>query len=102
MIQRFLLAVCLFLVVVVACAQPTALPALDQARAAIFAKLALDCIEREYPNKVSVELRSDADVVPPRQLTPAFYGCYDWHSSVHGHCLLARLLRRFPKADFAP
>jgi len=102
MIQRFLLAVCLFLVVVVACAQPTALPALDQARAASFAKLALDCIEREYPNKVSVELRSDADVGPPRQLTPAFYGCYDWHSSVHGHWLLARLLRRFPQADFAP
>jgi hypothetical protein len=101
-IQRILHALCLYLVVAVACAQTSALPALDPAQAARFAKLALDCIEREYPNKISVELRSDADVRPPRQLTPAFYGCYDWHSSVHGHWLLVRLLRRFPDADFAP
>ena len=102
MIQRILLAVCLFLVGAIACAQPSAAPVLDEARAASFAKLALGCIEREYPNKISVELRSDADARPPRQLTPAFYGCYDWHSSVHGHWLLVRLLRRFPEADFAP
>jgi len=101
MIRRFLFAACLFLVAAVASAQPPGLPTLDQGQAEHFAKLALDCIEREYPNKVSVELRSDADVQPPRQLTPAFYGCYDWHSSVHGHWLLARLLRKFPQADFA-
>jgi hypothetical protein len=47
-------------------------------------------------------LTSDADVAPPRKLTPAFYGCYDWHSSVHGHWLLARLVRTFPNAHFAP
>jgi hypothetical protein len=46
-------------------------------------------------------LNSDADVEPPRKLTPAFYGCYDWHSSVHGHWLLARLVRTFPDAAFA-
>jgi hypothetical protein len=40
-------------------------------------------------------------VAPPRKLTPAFYGCYDWHSSVHGHWLLVRLLRTFPDASFA-
>jgi hypothetical protein len=40
-------------------------------------------------------------VAPPRKLTPAFYGCYDWHSSVHGHWLLARLARTFPNAPFA-
>jgi hypothetical protein len=45
---------------------------------------------------------SDADVAPPRKLTPAFYGCYDWHSSVHGHWLLARLARTYPDASFAP
>src|SRR5436189_316194 len=44
---------------------------------------------------------SDTDVAPPRKLTPAFYGCYDWHSSVHGHWLLVRLLRTFPDASFA-
>jgi hypothetical protein len=67
-----------------------------------FAKLALACVHKEYPNKISHTLNSDADVAPPRKLTPAFYGCYDWHSSVHGHWLLARLVRTFPDATFAP
>jgi hypothetical protein len=65
-----------------------------------FAKLALGCVEKEYPNKISHVLNSDADVAPPRKLTPAFYGCYDWHSSVHGHWLLVRLIRTFPDAPF--
>jgi hypothetical protein len=47
-------------------------------------------------------LNSDADAAPPRKLTPAFYGCYDWHSSVHGHWLLVRLVRTFPDAPFVP
>ena len=46
-------------------------------------------------------MNSDADVAAPRQLTPAFFGCYDWHSSVHGHWLLVRLVRMFPDAPFA-
>jgi hypothetical protein len=46
-------------------------------------------------------MQSDKDVLPPRVLTPAFYGCYDWHSAVHGHWLLARLSRMFPEAEFA-
>jgi hypothetical protein len=66
-----------------------------------FAKLALACVGKEYPNKISHVLNSDADVAPPRKLTPAFYGCYDWHSSVHGHWLLVRLLRTFPNGSFA-
>src|SRR3954467_12753463 len=65
-----------------------------------FANLALACVHKEYPNKISHTLNSDADVAPPRKLTPAFYGCYDWHSSVHGHWLLLRLVRSFPNADF--
>jgi hypothetical protein len=66
-----------------------------------FATLALACVKKEYPNKISHVLNSDSDVAPPRKLTPAFYGCYDWHSSVHGHWLLARLVRTFPDALFA-
>ena len=58
--------------------------------------LALACVHRQYPNKIAHHLNSDADVKPPRELTPAFYGCYDWHSSVHGHWLLARLARHLP------
>src|SRR5499427_8381131 len=73
----------------------------DQIQAARFAKMALDCVHKEYPNKIAHSLSSDADVKPPRELTPAFFGCYDWHSSVHGHWLLVRLARLFPTAPFA-
>jgi len=72
----------------------------DQNAAQRFANLALACVNKEYPNKISHNLSSDKDVAPPRKLTPAFYGCYDWHSSVHGHWLLARLARTFPEAPF--
>jgi hypothetical protein len=74
---------------------------LDEATARRFARLALDCVSREYPNKIAHTLQSGADVAAPRILTPAFYGCYDWHSAVHGHWLLARLSRLFPEAEFA-
>src|SRR5947209_11367096 len=73
----------------------------DALQAARFAKLALDCVHQEYPNKIAHSMNSDADVKPPRELTPAFYGCYDWHSSVHGHWLLVRLARLFPHAPLA-
>jgi len=67
-----------------------------------FAELALACVHQEYPNKIAHAMASDADLHPPRELTPAFYGCYDWHSAVHGHWLLVRLARTYPGADFAP
>src|SRR5881394_754186 len=73
----------------------------DAKAAERFAKLALACVHKEYPNKISHVLNSDADVAPPRKLTPAFCGCYDWHSSVHGNWLLVRLVRTFPDAPFA-
>src|ERR1700736_3791703 len=76
-------------------------PDFDAKAAERFAKLALACVHKEYPNKIAHVLNSDADVAPPRKLTPAFCGCYDWHSSVHGHWLLVRLLRTFPRASFA-
>jgi hypothetical protein len=76
-------------------------PSFDTNSAERFANLALACVHKEYPNKISHSLNGDADVGPPRKLTPAFYGCYDWHSSVHGHWLLVRLIRTFPTAPFA-
>lgn len=75
--------------------------AMDPAAAARFAQLALACVHLEYPNKISHTLQGDADVRPPRELTPVFYGCYDWHSAVHGHWLLARLARLEPDAAVA-
>jgi hypothetical protein len=73
-----------------------------QGEMARFAKLALDCVGKEYPNKIAHSLNSAEDVQPPSKLTPAFYGCFDWHSSVHGHWLLARAARLNPDAPFAP
>lgn len=75
---------------------------LDVRAAGRFVALALACVQKEYPNKISHTLNSAADVKPPHELTPAFYGCYDWHSSVHGHWMLVRLLRTYPTASFAP
>ncbi len=66
-----------------------------------FVRLALDCVHREYPNKIAHVLSGDADAKPPRELTPSFYGCFDWHSAVHGHWLLARAARLHPDAPFA-
>ena len=74
---------------------------LDAPTAGRFAALALACVQKEYPNKIAHVLNSPEDVKAPHELTPAFYGCYDWHSSVHGHWLLARLVREFPNAPFA-
>ena len=59
---------------------------------AVFSNLALSCIHKEYSNKISHFINSDDDIKPPRELYPAFYGCFDWHSSVHGHWLLVRML----------
>jgi hypothetical protein len=75
---------------------------MDPAAAARFAGLALKCLHAEYPNHISHTLDGDADARPPRALIPAFYGCFDWHSDVHGHWLLVRLLRLLPDAPFAP
>ncbi len=83
------------------CAVPTLGGSLTLADATRFANLVLTCVHREYPNKIAHALASDADVKAPRQLTPAFYGCYDWHSSVHGHWLLARVARTFPDSPVA-
>jgi hypothetical protein len=76
-------------------------PAMDPAAAQRFAALALKCLHTEYPNHVSHTLEGDADARPPHVLYPAFYGCFDWHSDVHGHWLLARLTRLSPDAPFA-
>jgi len=70
----------------------------DPALADRFANLALACVHKEYPNKIAHEMTSAADAKTPAQLTPAFYGCFDWHSAVHGHWLLARAHRVKPNA----
>jgi hypothetical protein len=61
-----------------------------------FARLARDCIQRELPNVIQHAINDPSDVRSPRELHPAFYGCLDWHSAVHGHWMLVRLLRTVP------
>ncbi|MCI0651099.1 MAG: DUF2891 domain-containing protein [Planctomycetes bacterium] len=65
-----------------------------------FVQMALACVRREYPYHLSCLLNSAADLRAPREITPAFYGCFDWHSAVHGHWTLARGLRAFPDGAF--
>jgi hypothetical protein len=67
--------------------------ALSPSHASDFARRALTNIAREYPNHPQYLLTADADAVPPRLAHPCFFGCFDWHSAVHNHWLLVRLLR---------
>jgi hypothetical protein len=69
---------------------------LTQEGASHFASLALTCLQQEYPNKLNQVLWDEESLNSPKNLHPAFYGCFDWHSSVHGHWMLVRLLREFP------
>jgi hypothetical protein len=81
--------------------RPPALPALDAATAGDLAALSLACVDREYPNKPGSVVDGDDAVVPPRLRTPAFFGCFDWHSAVHGHWTMTAILRRFPETPRA-
>ena len=62
--------------------------------ASSLSQLALGCIDREYPNKPGHVMNDEGEVQNPRTLHPVFYGCFDWHSAVHGHWMLVRLLDR--------
>lgn len=74
----------------------------DVAQLDAIAAMVVDAVQREYPNHVALLLNSDADLRPPREVTPAFFGSFDWHSAVHGHWCLVRLLRVRPAPAFGP
>jgi hypothetical protein len=63
------------------------------------ALLPLKCLQQEYPNKLGQMLLDSTELASPKELHPAFYGCFDWHSSVHGHWSLVYLLKNFPNLD---
>lgn len=66
------------------------------------AELPLKCLLKEYPNKTGHTSASDSDhIITPQKLHPTFYGCFDWHSSVHGHWMLIKLLKLFPNMEKA-
>ncbi|MGB0862319.1 MAG: DUF2891 domain-containing protein [Saprospiraceae bacterium] len=72
---------------------------LDLAQANRLASLPLSCIQQEYPNKMGAVYEKESDIGTPKGQHPAFYGCFDWHSAVHGHWVLVRLLKAFPDLD---
>ncbi|WP_367873167.1 DUF2891 domain-containing protein [Luteolibacter sp. Populi] len=74
---------------------------MTSAQAESFAKLALAGIDREFPNKTGHVTTGPEDLKTPRGMHPVFYGHFDWHSSVHGHWTLVRLIKLFPDAPFA-
>ena len=77
--------------------RPSRFEGLDQALASRFARVALANVVAEFPNKLDHLMNAAADVERPSALHPAFYGSYDWHSSVHMHWTLVMLLARFPQ-----
>ena len=98
----FLLSVCVFQPVRAQDRDAREVFKLTPPVASRFAELALRCVAREYPNKPDHVMNSEKDILSPRVMHPAFYGCFDWHSSVHGHWMLVRLLRMFPDLPEAP
>lgn len=66
-----------------------------------FARLTIENIHKQYPNKTGDVLAGPDAIKSPKELHPAFYGCFDWHSSVHGHWMLVRLLKEYPDHPMA-
>lgn len=79
----------------------TKTPQLNLAQANNLAQLPLACVNQEYPNKLSQTIAGKEDLAEPSTLHPAFYGCFDWHSAVHGHWSMVYLLKNFPAIDEA-
>ena len=75
---------------------------LTQTQASHFAALAMKCVQKEFPNKLDHVNNDAEDVRSPRAMHPVFYGCSDWHSTVHGHWMLVHLLKLFPNMPEAP
>lgn len=76
-------------------------PELNLSEANRLASLPFGCMQTEYPNRLGQTLQDSSHLRNPKSLHPAFYGCYDWHSSVHGHWSLVSLLKQFPNINEA-
>lgn len=69
---------------------------LNRSQAENLAKLPLKCIQHPLPYKAGHTIAKEEDLAMPQVHHPAFYGCFDWHSSVHGHWSLVYLIKTFP------
>ncbi|MEZ5106222.1 MAG: DUF2891 domain-containing protein [Draconibacterium sp.] len=98
-IKSFLLPV-LLLISLAGKTQPEINLVFDTHKAEYLYHFAYECIDKEYPNKLGQVLGDDSYLAPPRVLHPSFYGCFDWHSSVHGHWTLVTILSQFPDFEY--
>lgn len=97
--RKTIMSSLLFSAVVLPLTAHSSTPELTQAEANRLAAMPLHCIQTEYPNKLNQVLADETHLQSPKKLHPAFYGCFDWHSSVHGHWMLVTLLRHFPQLE---
>lgn len=74
---------------------------LDIAQANKLAQLPLDCIQTPLPYKSGIVISRPEDLAMPIEHHPTFYGCFDWHSAVHGHWSLVYLMKRFSDVEWA-
>lgn len=79
----------------------SAIPQLTLAEANRLSSMPYECMQTEYPNKLNQTLNEASHIASPKVLHPSFYGCFDWHSSVHGHWSLVSLLKRYPDLNHA-
>lgn len=113
--KRYSLIVCLISIFTITCSDNSSNPApaeptpvekivpiqLTKAQAMRLASMPLKCMNQEFPNKLNQSLHDASDLGTPKELHPAFYGCYDWHSALHGHWMLVKLLKLFPDLENA-
>ena len=71
-------------------------PILDEARAVELVNLSLKCVDKKFPYKIGYRFNSPEWIKPHYEVTPSFYGCWDWHSAVHGHWTMIKILKLFP------
>ena len=72
---------------------------MDQEKAEQLVLLPLKCVEKEYPNKLGQVLNDSTELLSPKALHPTFYGCFDWHSSVHGYWLMVKMVKEYPSLN---
>jgi hypothetical protein len=75
-------------------------PSMTQEKAEYLYQFAYHCIDQEYPNKTGHVTGNAEDLAAPSEMHPAFYGCFDWHSAVHGHWTLVNLLILYPDFEY--
>lgn len=75
------------------------MPELTEGTASGFVELSLHCVDRPYPYKIGYRFPSEDWVKPHTEVHPSFYGCWDWHSAVHGHWAMVKVLKTFPEID---